>query len=133
MTSDFTPSRAACYSGRVTQTTAAHGTANGYAGGCRCRPCRGAWREYMRDRRARLSPKRERPRRPVPEKRDFSYYRGKTPMPVSVTLTPLARQIMEAAKARTARSGSDVVEHLLRLYGGEVTFDEARQDGTAAA
>lgn len=100
------------------------GSVRQYATGCRCVACRLAWRDYMRARRGGLKPRRQ--RTPPPAKRDFSYYRGKTGFPVSVTLTPLGRQLLEAAKARTARSGSDIVEHLLRLYGGAVTFDEAQ-------
>jgi hypothetical protein len=39
----------------VTAATATHGTTNAYThGGCRCGPCRDAWADYMRGRRARV-------------------------------------------------------------------------------
>ena len=48
-------------------------------------------------------------------------YGGKDPKPRSFTLTPLAHQILDAAQARAGTSASNVVEHLLRRHGGEVT------------
>lgn len=39
-------------------------------------------------------------------------------------LTKLAKRILAAATERTGASESNVVEHLVRLYGGSVTAEE---------
>lgn len=41
----------------------------------------------------------------------------------SVTLTKLAKEILDAAAQRTGESKSDVVEGLLRKYGATFEFD----------
>ena len=42
----------------------------------------------------------------------------------SVALTALGKRILSAAADRVGGSESDIVEHLLRLHGGEVTPEE---------
>lgn len=103
-------------SGRhASRMSSAHGEVQRYARGCRCTRCRGAWASYMRDRRAKLGA-RQKP-----------YYPGKVEAKI-VQLTPLGLEILQAAQAREQRPPADIVEHLLRLYGRDVHFNE----GTAA-
>ena len=41
----------------------------------------------------------------------------------SITLTPLGERILIATAGRLGRSGSDVVEQMLREFAAKVTFD----------
>ena len=114
---------------KPTQRKQAHGAVARYAGGCRCAPCRAAWRDYMRARRG-SAPRVRREPRPSRGRGARSYFDGKVPDALSVLLTPLGRRILAAATARTRKTRGDVFEHLLRLHGAEVRF--AEQEGTAA-
>lgn len=51
-------------------------------------------------------------------------YGPKDPPNRSYTLTDLAKRIAAAAADRTGASESNIVEHLLRLHGGQVTAEE---------
>ena len=95
-------------SGRRTTTTS-HGTTACYVRGCRRRPCRAAWAEYMRQYRGTSA------------QRPAAYYGGRAE-PVTLRLTALGRRIMEAAQARTGHTRGDVIEHLLRTAGDRVEF-----------
>jgi hypothetical protein len=57
-------------------------------------------------------------------------YRGK--VVTSIAVTPFAKQILEAAKARTGRSWGDVVEHLLRQAGGTVSFGDQAESTSSS-
>lgn len=59
-----------------------------------------------------------------------SHYRPKERLCVSITLTRLGREILDAAARRTGESRSDVVENLLRRHGPTVVFDEVDDDVT---
>jgi hypothetical protein len=89
-----------------------HATVQGYARGCRCGRCRGAWATYMRERRAK-EPRRRKP----------NYYHGRAEEKV-FRLTSLGAEILEAAQHREQRAPGDIVEHLLRLYAVELAFNE---------
>ena len=62
-----------------------------------------------------------------------AYYRPKSTMPESVTLTELGRRILRSAADRTCKSKSDVVENLLRTYGAAVQFDDKTEADAAEA
>jgi hypothetical protein len=51
-------------------------------------------------------------------------YAPKAAPPESCLLTDLAKRILHAADERTGAGKSNVVEHLLRLYGGSVTPED---------
>jgi hypothetical protein len=53
-----------------------------------------------------------------------TYYPGKIQKPVTVNLTEVGWRIMDATTARTARSRSDLVEHLLRRHAAALRFDD---------
>lgn len=53
-----------------------------------------------------------------------SIYRPKDPPNVTVSLSKLGKDILEAADDRTGAGKSNVVEHLLRVYGGSITAEE---------
>lgn len=94
------------------RTHSAHGQVQRYARGCRCQRCRSAWAAYMRDRRARIGA-RQRP-----------YYAGRSEARL-VQLTPLGLEILSAVQAREQRQPADIFEHLLRLHGRDLRFDDA--------
>lgn len=54
--------------------------------------------------------------------RSGGYYRNKSYPAVSVTLTALAKRILQAATRRTGETASNVVEQLLRDHGAGVQF-----------
>lgn len=49
-----------------------------------------------------------------------AYYRPKERPSRSVMLTMLGQKILDAAAARTGKTTSDIVEHLLRTHGGDL-------------
>lgn len=90
-----------------------HGHARTYRHGCRCAECRTAWAQYIAARRR------------IGEVLDASrtYYPEKVAPPATVGLTELAHDIVRAVQARTGRSRSDIIEHLIRRFGPEVEFE----------
>jgi hypothetical protein len=62
-----------------------------------------------------------------------TYYPGKIARPLSITLTPTARRILRNIRRRTRRSRSDIVEHLLRLYGEQLVFEPPAPTHTSSA
>ncbi len=53
-----------------------------------------------------------------------SFYRPKDHKPVTLTLTAEGKRILLDVAARVGASRADVVEQLLRRFGGEVCFPE---------
>lgn len=103
----------------ATASDTGHGSVKGYKSGCRCAECRGAWSGYYgRRRRLRVPVTQTRARR----------FDGKSAAPTSVLLSPLAKGILMAAKARTGDSVSEIVERLVREHGPRLAGDGA-QDG----
>ena len=105
-------------SGRKSTGRVTHGTVSSYASGCRCAACRAAWRDYFRTRRDK-------------QQQAARYYDVPSGGTVAVSLSPLSHQILEAAQARTEKTPRDIVEHLLRLYGGAVEFVDPPDDAAA--
>lgn len=97
---------------RPSARTTRHGTVNGYSRGCRCVACRSAWAAYIRERRR------------VGARRKPRYYSGPVSGEKVVALTPLGAEILEAVQARERRPVADIVEHLLRLHGRDLKFNE---------
>lgn len=97
-----------------------HGTVAGYRRACRCARCREGWRDYFRARRGWPRPRPE--PKPKPQPRSRVFYGGKVNRPVTLTLTPLGREILDAVRRRTDRSIGDIVERLLRQYGADLAF-----------
>ena len=89
-----------------------HGVTAYANGECRCRRCRAAWAEYMRQRREST-----RPPKPVP------YYPDKQPAARRVRLTALGERILQSVVSREAKTADDVLEALLRGCGTHVQFD----------
>lgn len=95
-------------------TEAAHGTAGHYNnGGCRCRPCKTAWAEYIRTRA------RQRGRKAC----GSAYYAGHVDRAIGIRPTPIGLGILTAAEARTGLDRHDIVEHLLRSVGPRLAGD----------
>lgn len=54
-------------------------------------------------------------------------YRPKNPPNASVSLTKLAKRILEAASRRCGESKSDIVEHLIRTQAGKLSHADFEQ------
>jgi len=61
--------------------------------------------------------------------KEDTYYPNKG-QSIAVRPTDIGLQILEAAQARTGRDYDDIVEHLLRTGGVQLTFDETTARST---